>query len=199
MNRRRRNTRLILSALLAASLSPSVSAASTGSLASEPVAFAPLSQDDLAAALTAPKITALAPEHAAADTPPRVVRGSRWLYCVQFARKLSGIDIRGNAATWWAKASGLYDRMTDPEPGAVMVFSRTHRLHAGHVAVVKQVVSPREVRVDHANWGNDGKIYLDTPVYDVSRNNDWSLVKVWNVKLGQLGTHVYRLSGFIGN
>ena len=132
-----------------------------------------------------------------ADTP-RIVRGDTWLYCVEFARSLSGIDIRGNAATWWDKAKGLYARLTTPEPGAVMVFASTGRMRAGHVAVVKDIVSNREVRVDHANWGNDGKIYLNAPVFDVSPNNDWSEVRVWNVKLGVLGSHTYRISGFIG-
>jgi len=196
MNRRHRNTRLIFSAFFATALSTSASAAAVRSVTLEPVALTPVSPADLTASLSPPTISV--PERAAApETAPRIVTGSKWLYCVQFAREISGVDIRGNAATWWARARGLYARMTEPAPGAVMVFARTRRLHAGHVAVVKQVISPREVRVDHANWGNDGKIYLDTPVVDVSRNNDWSLVKVWNIKLGQLGTHVYRLSGFI--
>jgi len=142
------------------------------------------------------------PDSPGAATPdsdaPRVVRGDKWLYCVEFARSLSGIDIRGNAATWWNKAKGLYARLTTPEPGAVMVFASTRRMRAGHVAVVKDIVSNREVRVDHANWGNDGKIYLNAPVFDVSPKNDWSEVRVWNVKLGVLGSHTYRISGFVG-
>ena len=195
MNRRRRNTRLMLSAIFAVSIS--ASAASAKALPFESVALTPLSPDDLVVPLAPPQVNLPAPRRTAEARSPRVVAGSEWLSCVPFARKLSGIDLRGNAAGWWAKARGLYARLTQPAAGAVMVFARTRRLHAGHVAVVKQVVSPREVRVDHANWGNDGKIYLDTPVYDVSRNNDWSLVKVWNTKLGQFGTHIYRLSGFI--
>lgn len=130
---------------------------------------------------------------------PRVVRAAHRLECVPFARALSGIDIYGDARTWWKKAKGLYAKLASPEPGAVMVFASTRRIRRGHVAVVKNVVSAREVRVDHANWGNNGKIYLNAPVVDVSRNNDWSEVRVWNARLGALGSHVYRLAGFIGD
>ena len=56
-----------------------------------------------------------------------------------------------------------------------------------HVAVVRDVVSPREIRVDHANWLNDGSIYLNDPVVDVSPDNDWSQVRVWNIKTGAWG------------
>ena len=32
---------------------------------------------------------------------------------------------------------------------------------------------------------------------DVSPNNDWSLVKVWNVQANKMGTTAYSLKGFI--
>ncbi len=51
-----------------------------------------------------------------------------------------------------------------------------------HVAVVRRIVSPREIRVDHANWLNNGAIFLDDPVADISPGNDWSEVLVWNVQ-----------------
>ena len=70
-------------------------------------------------------------------------------------------------------------------------------MRSGHVAVVKRLVSPREVLVDHANWGRDGRIYLNAPVIDVSPNNDWSQVKVWNTAAGTMGTTAYSLKGFI--
>ena len=40
--------------------------------------------------------------------------------------------------------------------------------HRAHVAVVRRLVTPREIRVDHANWLNDGAIYVNDPVVDVS-------------------------------
>ena len=51
------------------------------------------------------------------------------------------------------------------------------------------VVSDREIVIDHANWLNDGKVYLDQPVLDVSEDNDWSAVpKVWYAaRRGQYG------------
>ncbi|MBN9555739.1 MAG: CHAP domain-containing protein, partial [Alphaproteobacteria bacterium] len=64
--------------------------------------------------------------------------------------------------------------------------------------VVRTQVSPREIRVDHANWLGDGAIYLDDPVADVSADNDWSQVRVWNVKTGGWGTRTYAVQGFIG-
>lgn len=129
---------------------------------------------------------------------PRILESARRISCVPFARALSGIDIRGNASTWWEKAKGFYARFTTPEAGTVMVFAPKRGMRAGHVAVVKEIVSDREILIDHANWGRDGKIYINAPVVDVSPNNDWSQVRVWNVKLGVMGSHTYRISGFVG-
>jgi hypothetical protein len=67
-----------------------------------------------------------------------------------------------------------------------------------HVAVVREIVSAREIRVDHANWLNDGAIYLDDPVEDVSDANDWSRVRVFNLKTGGWGERIYPVQGFIG-
>jgi len=119
------------------------------------------------------------------------------LSCVPFARMWSGIKLAGNAYTWWAHAKGHYERSADPEIGAVMVFSRTRHLRYGHVAVVRRVINSREIRVDHANWGNGGKIYLNARIIDVSAKNDWSRVRVWNTPLNTMGSRVYAISGFI--
>lgn len=128
---------------------------------------------------------------------PAVVRPGRRIFCVEFARLASGIALFGDARTWWDQARSAYAQLTDPLPGAVMVFAGRKTMRSGHVAVVKKVVSPREVLIDHANWGRDGSIYLNAPVVDVSANNDWSLVKVWNVKANKMGTTAYSLKGFI--
>ena len=68
----------------------------------------------------------------------------------------------------------------------------------GHVAVVRSLISSREIRVDHANWLGDGAIYVDDPVADVSADNDWSIVRVWNIKTGGWGKRTYPVQGFIG-
>ena len=120
-------------------------------------------------------------------------RGQR-VWCVPFARNLSGIQIRGNAETWWGKAKGLYPRGKTPAVGAVMAFSGTGKLPMGHVAVVSEVVSPREIRIDHANWKRN-QVSLKMAVRDVSRNNDWSAVRVES-QPGAFGS-VYSIDGFI--
>src|SRR3546814_2247370 len=47
------------------------------------------------------------------------------LQCVPFARAETGIEIYGNAKTWWAQAAGDYDRGQEPREGAVMAFAGT--------------------------------------------------------------------------
>ena len=47
------------------------------------------------------------------------------LQCVPFARAESGVEIRGNAKTWWSQAAGEYDRGQEPRKGAVMAFAGT--------------------------------------------------------------------------
>jgi surface antigen len=131
-----------------------------------------------------------------ADAPTIVQTGSH-LYCVKFARELSGIDILGDARTWWDRAAGLYERSANPEAGAVLVFAATKRISRGHVAVVKRIVSAHEIVVDHANWMNDGNIYLNMPVKDVSAAGDWSEVRVWDARDNQWGARTYPVRGFV--
>lgn len=116
------------------------------------------------------------------------------VWCVPFARNLSGIQIRGNANTWWGKAQGRYRTGKQPAVGAVMAFSKSARLSMGHVAVVSEVISPRHVRVDHANWKRN-KVSLKMDVIDVSDNNDWSAVRVRSQPTAY--GSVYPVSGFI--
>jgi hypothetical protein len=120
------------------------------------------------------------------------------LQCVPFARDHSSVKLYGDAWTWWDKAAGKFPREAVPEAGAVMVLTGYAGPERGHVAVVRTLVSPREIRVDHANWLGDGGIYLDDPVRDVSAGNDWSAVKVWNVKTAAWGVRIYPVQGFIG-
>lgn len=137
------------------------------------------------------------------DTPdvlgafPSVEKPLKHLYCVEYARLRSGLAIFGDAKQWWSRARNLYDEFAQPAVDAVMVFSGSKRIRRGHVAVVTQIVSPREIVIDHANWQNHGEIDHNTPVLDVSSKNDWSAVRVWDVATRQFGTHIYRISGFI--
>lgn len=120
------------------------------------------------------------------------------LQCVPYARQVSGIDIRGDAWTWWGSADGRYNRGKSPRPGAVLVFARTSRLPQGHVAVVTRTANSREILVTHANWGSTretrGRVARDVRVIDVSPGNDWSELRVWN---GNGFGRVYPAYGFI--
>ncbi len=130
------------------------------------------------------------------DNGPSTVEGTH-MQCVPYAREHSGVDIHGDAYTWWDKAGGVYARGNDPVEGAVLVLTGYSR-HRAHVAVVRKIVTAREIRIDHANWLDDGAIYVNDPVIDVSENNDWSVVKVWNIRSGSWGTRTYTVQGFIG-
>lgn len=152
---------------------------------------------DSGVVLADPTLSIISEEQGARAETPTVVRPGRRIYCVEFARLASGIALFGDAKTWWEQARTAYAQLTNPAPGAVMVFAGRKTMRSGHVAVVKKVVSNREVLIDHANWGRDGSIYLNAPVVDVSTNNDWSMVKVWNVRANKLGNTAYNLKGFI--
>ncbi|MDB5696085.1 MAG: chap [Sphingomonas bacterium] len=115
--------------------------------------------------------------------------------CAPYAREVSGIQIRGNANTWWGQAAGRYARGQTPRPGAVLAFDSTRRMRVGHVAMVSRIVSEREVLLTHANWSRRGGIERDVRAIDVSAAGDWSAVKVHY--RGSMGTSVNPTRGFI--
>lgn len=123
------------------------------------------------------------------------------IQCVPYARKVSGLNIHGDADTWWYQAPKKgYARGNTPKPGAVLVLSKGKKLKYGHVAVVKNVLSDREIEVAHANWGNNKKtrsfIYESMRVRDISPKNDWSVLKFWNQYINSYGLP-YKNHGFI--
>jgi len=137
------------------------------------------------------------PSMAVAELPdPSVEMPLKKLACVEYARARSGLAVFGDAKFWWARAKNLYARLRTPVENSVMVFTASSKMRLGHVAVVTNVVSKREIRVDQANWLNHGEIDHSTPIMDVSAKNDWSKVRVWDIKSGQYG-NVYAVSGFI--
>ncbi|HVZ98820.1 MAG TPA: CHAP domain-containing protein [Caulobacterales bacterium] len=117
--------------------------------------------------------------------------------CVPFAREASGVAIFGDANTWWSQAEGRYPRSSLPAPGAVLVMRGYNDPTRGHVAVVTAVVSPRLIRVEQANWLNQGEVTVGVPVADASPNNDWSQVRVWYIPTQDWGARVYEAQGFI--
>lgn len=120
--------------------------------------------------------------------------------CVPYAREVSGLNLRGDADTWWWSAQGVYQRGNRPEKGAVLVLKKTSQMRLGHVAVVKEVLGPRQINVTHSNWGNTNKsrriIYDSMRVEDVSTANNWTLVRFWNNDMGVMG-FPYQAYGFI--
>jgi surface antigen len=121
--------------------------------------------------------------------------------CVPFARLVSGIQIFGDAYTWWQQAIGHYDVGFQPKAGAVLCFKPTERMRLGHVAVVSEVLTDRIVQITHANWspieGSRGKIEKDVTLVDVSPEGNWSEVKVWYDPNRDLGGSTYETYGFI--
>ena len=146
----------------------------------------------LLGSLAVAAMVALVPAGAVADT---------YWQCVPFARLISGIQIFGDARTWWQQATGKYETGFQPKAGAVLCFKPTRRMRLGHVAVVSQVLTDRVVQITHANWspieGSRGKVEKDVTVIDVSPAGDWSQVKVWYDPNRDLGGSVYATYGFI--
>lgn len=131
---------------------------------------------------------------ASSELPP-------YLQCVPYARELTGIQIYGDARSWWDQAAGRYQRGQQPRVGAVMAFQPHRTMTLGHVAAVSKIIDPRTVLISHSNWspinGRRGQIERDVRAVDVSPDNDWSEVRVWYHPLQALGTSTWPVHGFI--
>ena len=118
--------------------------------------------------------------------------------CVTFARMFSGIEIFGDAHTWWSQAQNRFQTGERPRTGSVLAFRPVGRMSRGHVAVVSEVLTDRVIRVTHANWGGSrGKVEENVTGVDVSERGDWTAVKVWYNPINDLGTSIYPPHGFI--
>ena len=125
------------------------------------------------------------------------VFGATALQCVPYARIVSGVNIRGDALTWWDQAEDRYARGHMPRRGAVMVFRPYGPMTLGHVAVVSKILDGRRVLIRHANWSVPGAIEEDVLAIDVSSAGDWSEVRVWHSPTGQMGARTNPTFGFI--
>lgn len=128
---------------------------------------------------------------------PQAASAQGVLQCAPYARSVSGIDIHGNAGTWWNQAAGVYARGKVPAVGSVLVFSASRAMRVGHVAMVGKVIDSRHVLLNHANWSGPGRIERAALAVDVSPNGDWSEVRVWHAGTGTLGLRVNPAYGFI--
>jgi surface antigen len=133
-------------------------------------------------------------ERGSASLPP-------YLQCVPYAREVSGIQIYGDAHTWWGQAAGKYARGYRPKVGAVMAFKPSGNSRLGHVAAVSRIVDDRTILIRHSNWspinGRRGHIEDNVRVVDVSPDNDWSAVRVWYAPTQDLGASQWPVQGFI--
>lgn len=124
-----------------------------------------------------------------------------YLQCVPFARELSGIQLYGDAHSWWGQAAGRYQRGNKPQVGAVMAFQPHRNMTLGHVAAVSRIIDSRTVLISHSNWspinGRRGQIERDVRAEDVSPANDWSMVRVWYHPLQAVGSTPWPVHGFI--
>lgn len=119
------------------------------------------------------------------------------LQCVPFARQLTGVQIYGDAHTWWGQAAGRYGRGKMPRPGAVMAIRPYGNSRLGHVAAVERVLDTRTVLISHANWSSPGQIERMVKAVDVSPLNDWSEVRIWFGPNQALGSRHWPVYGFI--
>ncbi len=130
-------------------------------------------------------------------------RAGGGISCVPYARQVTGMAISGDGWQWWRNASGLYARGQQPEPGAILAFRSSGRMSRGHVAVVRRVLGPRHLLIDHANWAGPGirrgSVMHNVSVVDVSENNDWTAVRVQSGHNSSVFGRVYPTYGFIYN
>jgi hypothetical protein len=84
-----------------------------------------------------------------------------------------------------------------------MAFRASGGMSRGHVAVVRRLLGPREVLIDHANWAGPGirrgSVMQDVTVIDVSERNDWTAVRVQVGHDASLFGRTYATFGFIHN
>ena len=162
-----------------------------------PIAYANVRPPQAAAAnpqtIPPPNLPSYIPDAAT----PYILSDQPRLECVPYARNVSGVQIWGDAVTWWAQADGKYVRSTRPAEGSVLVLRGWNDERRGHVSFVKEIINERMIRVDHANWMRNGEVSINVPVADVSPDNDWSQVRVWHVPGGYWGGRTYQVQGFI--
>ncbi|WP_084356237.1 CHAP domain-containing protein [Novosphingobium lentum] len=135
------------------------------------------------------------------QAPDVTIQQLPYLQCVPYAREVTGINLFGDAHTWWGQAAGRYARGNQPRVGAVMSFRPYGSMVLGHVAAVSKVLDSRTVLLRHANWspinGRRGQVEDNVRAVDVSDANDWSEVRVWFAPIQGLGTTRWPVNGFI--
>lgn len=127
------------------------------------------------------------------------VSAATWLWCTDFVANDYNIGGYGDAKTWWDDTrftSTGYTKSSTPVVGAIVVFNGWSSNSYGHVAIVRQIVSSSEIKVDHSNWHWDGN-----PLYGVGikqASGSWSSVKVkFNPGDSSYSSSTYPVRGFL--
>lgn len=95
-------------------------------------------------------------------------QGASAMECVEYCQRNGFSNVSGNAYQWWDNAAAKgYKRGQKPYVGAVLVWKK-ESLPYGHVAVVSELLDSRNIKVNHANWPEDGQIRLGVLVTDTS-------------------------------
>lgn len=162
--------------------------------------FIPIAAAALALVTSGESARAAFPAAAALDADNSVLMPP-YLQCVPYARQVSGIQIYGDAWTWWAQAEGRYSRGYRPKVGAVMALRPHGNSRLGHVAAVSRIIDARTILIRHANWspinGRRGQIEDNVRAIDVSPGNDWTMVRIWYAPIQALGGSEWPVQGFI--
>ena len=111
--------------------------------------------------LTAAALAASLGFFAFTTTPAQA--GDPYWQCVTFARMFSGIQIFGDAWTWWRQAVDKFRTGRAPETGSVLVFQPTGRMDKGHVAVVSDILTDRVIRVTYGEFERIARYIAQNP------------------------------------
>lgn len=109
----------------------------------------------------------------------------------------SHVELPGDAWTWWDQAKGRYDRGQRPRVRAVIALPRQPSLPSGLVAVVSRIIESRVLMLDHARWPEASAEGESITLFDVSPNNDWTTIKVYQRSGATVGGRTYQVYGFI--
>lgn len=124
---------------------------------------------------------------------------SRWIWCTDYVSEQLGIGHYGDAWEWWNNTwftDTGWTKSSTPVVGSIIVFDKWAKNQYGHVGIVRQIVSPSEILIDHSNWHWDGN--PQTGIGVKPANGSWSQVKVkFNPGDKNYGGSVYPVQGFL--
>lgn len=124
---------------------------------------------------------------------------NRWIWCTDYVASEFGIGVYGDAWEWWNDSrftSTGYTKSSIPAVGSIIVFNNWQKNPAGHVGIVREIVSSSEIRIDHSNWHWDGNVQKGVGVKQASGSWTQVLVK-YNPDDTNYGGTAYPVQGFL--